>query len=86
MLTVLRLQLTVHLYAEHLLDQDHFIDWTITSLSESGMHSLPVWLLITRKYWKEFPVYRRRGRRLALALVEQLSKVRILSPNAVSLC
>ena len=74
-LTSPRLQLTEHLYAEHLLDQDHFIDWTTLSFSESDVNSLPIWLVIIKRYWNEFHVYRRRGCRLALALVGQFSKV-----------
>ena len=69
------LRLSSHLFSEHLMDQDHYIDWMVTSLHNSDLDSVPVWLLVTQIHWKEILQYRRRGRRLAEALLEQLRKV-----------
>lgn len=57
------------------MDQDHYVDWMITSLHNSDSNSVPVWLLVTQMHWKEILQYRRRGRRLAEALLEQLRRV-----------
>ena len=70
-----RLRLSSHLFSEHLMDQDHYVDWMITSLHNSDSNSVPIWLLVTQIHWKEILQYRRRGRRLAEALLEQLRRV-----------
>lgn len=57
------------------MDQEHYVDWMITSLHSSDLNSVPIWLLITRMHWKEILQYRRRGQRLAEALLEQFRRV-----------
>ncbi|KAA6408073.1 MAG: RNA polymerase II mediator complex component Srb8 [Lasallia pustulata] len=69
------LRLSSQLFSEHLMDQDHYIDWMIASLHNSDLDNAPIWLLITQIHWKEILQYRRRGRRLAEALLEQLQRV-----------
>lgn len=70
-----RLRLSSQLFSEHLMDQDHYIDWMIASLHNSDLDNVPIWLLITQIHWKEILQHRRRGRRLAEALLEQLQRV-----------
>ena len=69
------LQLVAHIYSDYLVDQEHFLDWIITSTQEAENDTLPIWLLIVQMYWKDIPLYRRRGRRLAIALSEQLYRI-----------
>lgn len=57
------------------MDQDHYVDWIITSLHNSDLSSLPIWLLITQMHWEEILQYRRRGRRLAETLLEHFRRV-----------
>ena len=77
MLTQHRLQLATHLYTEHLLDEDHFLDWIVNGLDTCPSERLFVWLLVisVSHYWKDITCCRRRGKRLAESLLNQLEKV-----------
>ena len=69
------LRLSTHLYSEHLLDQDHYLDWLIASFGDSDLDALPTWLLILRIHHQDVLQHRPRGRRLAEALLKLLEKV-----------
>ena len=77
MLTLSRLQLATHLYKEHLLDDDHFLDWILNCLDACPNERLFVWLLVVSvsHYWIDIVSCRRRGKRLAEALLNHLDKV-----------
>lgn len=77
-LIMCRLQLATHLYKEHLLDDDHFLDWIVNSLDTCPFERLFIWLLVVSvpHYWTDITCCRRRGKRLAEALLNQLDKVR----------
>lgn len=77
MLTLRRLQLATHLYKEHLLDDDHFLDWIVHGLESCPCERLFVWLLVVSVsyYWADMTYCRRRGKRLAESLLSQLDKV-----------
>ncbi|KAI5259462.1 hypothetical protein E4T42_00001 [Aureobasidium subglaciale] len=62
-------RLGTHFYVEHLLDEEHYMDWILTSLKQSSSERLPVWILLTQIYWKHLISHRRRGHRLAEALL-----------------
>lgn len=66
-------RLATFLYSELLLDQDQYLDWILTSLESSPSERLPFWLLISQIYWKDLTCVRRRGKRLAQALLSHLS-------------
>lgn len=66
------IRLTACFYQEHLLDADHYLDWVLSSLEQSSNEHLPVWIVITQIYWKAFVCQRRRGRRLADAVLLHL--------------
>jgi mediator of RNA polymerase II transcription subunit 12 len=51
------------------------MDWMVSSLENSPQAKLPMWLLITQVYWKDLLKYRKYGRRLAAALLNQLAEV-----------
>ncbi len=72
-----------HLYSEHLLDQDHYLDWLIRSIEASDLDSIPIWLLVQQIHQQELLQYRQRGRRLARAVSGQLYRVSALNlrPN-----
>jgi mediator of RNA polymerase II transcription subunit 12 len=71
------LQLATHLYKEHLLDDDHFLDWIVNGLDTSSSERLFIWLLVVSvpHYWKDITCCRRRGKRLAESLLNQLEKI-----------
>ncbi|RYP77852.1 hypothetical protein DL771_000949 [Monosporascus sp. 5C6A] len=63
------IRLATHLYAEHLVDRDHYMDWLVTGLENSNQAKLPMWLLIIQIYWKDLLRLRRHGRRLVSAIL-----------------
>ncbi|KAI1803899.1 hypothetical protein F4811DRAFT_562194 [Daldinia bambusicola] len=63
------IRLATHLYAEHLLDRDHYMDWLVAGLENSNQAKLPMWLLIIQIYWKDLLKLRRHGRRLVSAIL-----------------
>lgn len=74
-LTSYSIRLATHLYAEHLLDREHYMDWLVSSLESCPQAKLPMWLLIIQIYWRELEKFRIFGRRLVAALLDQHTKV-----------
>jgi len=68
-------RLASHLYAEQLLDREHYIDWIITQLESCNLERLPIWLLLAQVYWKDLVAERRHGRRVAESLLAQVATV-----------
>ncbi|KAK4240138.1 mediator of RNA polymerase II transcription subunit 12 [Achaetomium macrosporum] len=62
-------RLAAHLYAEHLLDREHYSEWLVSSLENTSEARLPMWMLITQLYWKDLLKLRKYGRRLVAALI-----------------
>lgn len=77
MLTHRRLQLTTHLFKEHLLEDDHYLDWVLKSLDTCSSERLFFWLLVVciPDFWLSLISSRRRGKRLAESLLGQAEKV-----------
>jgi mediator of RNA polymerase II transcription subunit 12 len=71
------LQLATYLYKEHLLDDDHFLDWMLNGLDTCPSERLFIWLLVASvpHYWTDLSSCRQRGKRLAEALLSHLGKV-----------
>lgn len=65
-----------HLYAEHLLDREHYIEWLVSGLENCSHAKLPMHLLIIQIYWKDLLRLRKHGRRLVAALLSQYTTVR----------
>ncbi|RYP32774.1 hypothetical protein DL767_005022 [Monosporascus sp. MG133] len=86
------IRLATHLYAEHLVDRDHYMDWLVTGLENSNQAKLPMWLLIIQIYWKDLLRLRRHGRRLVSAIVSHHASIYthpdrdILLPLSTQLC
>lgn len=76
-LTSSRLRLATHLYAEHLLDREHYMEWLVSGLETCSQAKLPMWLLVTQIYWKDLLRLRKYGRRLVAALLNQNTTVRL---------
>jgi len=71
-------RLAAHLYSEHLLDREHYMDWLSTSLESSPLAKAPIWLLITQIHWNDLLRYRKYGSRLVAAMCAHLQAVCIL--------
>ncbi len=69
------LRLATHLFAESLLDKDHYFEWLLNTINQVDIETLPVYLLIIKSHLKEVGQSRRYGRRLAESLSEQLHRV-----------
>ncbi|THC98039.1 hypothetical protein EYZ11_002465 [Aspergillus tanneri] len=67
--------LTARLFFERLLDHDQYLGWFLSSLEASSTKTVPVWLLMLGIYWDNIMCYRKRGRRLAEALLEKLCHI-----------
>ncbi|KAL1851634.1 RNA polymerase II mediator complex subunit [Diaporthe australafricana] len=70
------LRLATHLYAEHLLDREHYMEWLVSGLESCSQAKLPMWLLVTQIYWKDLLRLRKYGRRLVAALLHQNTTIR----------
>jgi mediator of RNA polymerase II transcription subunit 12, fungi type len=66
------LSLAIRLYAESLLDRDHYLDWIVKSTSSASLSCLPVWLLMVNLHKADLLKHRRRGKLLAEGLLEKL--------------
>ncbi|WYZ45574.1 hypothetical protein EsH8_VIII_000890 [Colletotrichum jinshuiense] len=69
------IRLATHLYAEQLVDRDHYMDWLVSGLENCTQSKLPMWILITQIYWKDLLRLRRYGRRLVNALLSHLNTI-----------
>ncbi|KAK5660677.1 hypothetical protein OQA88_12041 [Cercophora sp. LCS_1] len=65
------IRLTTHLYVEHLLDREHYMEWLVHSLENSDQAKLPMWMILVEIFWKDLLRLRKYGRRLVVALVHQ---------------
>ncbi|KAJ4140166.1 RNA polymerase II mediator complex subunit [Fusarium equiseti] len=66
------IRLATNLYAEQLLDRDHYLDWIVSGIENSLQSRIPMWLLIAQIYWKDILRFRKYGRRLVFALLSHL--------------
>lgn len=69
------IRLVSYLYAEHLLDQEQYLEWILSSLEEATVDRLPLWLLMAQIYFKDLVATRQRGKRLAEALTLHLDSI-----------
>lgn len=75
-LTACSVRLATHIYAEYLLDRDHYMDWLLDSLEKSPQSKLPIWVLIVQIYWKDMLRLRRTARKLVSVFLFHLHEVR----------
>ncbi|KAM0718290.1 hypothetical protein Q7P37_006622 [Cladosporium fusiforme] len=69
------IKLTSAFYSEGLLDRDEYLDWLVSTFASASLNKLPLWMIITQIYWRELVKLGRRGRRLAVAILEHLHVV-----------
>ncbi|KAK1833119.1 mediator of RNA polymerase II transcription subunit 12 [Podospora conica] len=70
-------RLATNLYAEHLLDREHFMEWLVHSFENCEQDKLPMWILLTEIYWKDLLKLRKYGRRLVTTLVRHHHEIQI---------
>lgn len=63
------IRLATQLYAEYLLDREHYMEWLVSNIENSSQSKLPMWVLMTQIYWKDLLQLRKYGRRLVTALI-----------------
>ncbi|KAF3765047.1 Srb8, subunit of the RNA polymerase II mediator complex [Cryphonectria parasitica EP155] len=68
-------RLATQLYAEHLLDREHYMEWVVLGIENCPNSKLPMYLLIMQIYWKDLLRLRKYGRRLVAALLSQYSTI-----------
>jgi mediator of RNA polymerase II transcription subunit 12 len=66
------MRLVFHLFIEHLLEHEHYLDWMLSAFETSTVERLPVWLVHIQLYWKFIVTSRKRGKRLAECLFKHL--------------
>ena len=77
------MQLVTHLYKDHLLEEEHFLDWVLKNLDSCPQERLFLWLLLVSIYWQDLTSSRRRSKRLAESLLNHAEKVRA-NPSVTS--
>jgi mediator of RNA polymerase II transcription subunit 12 len=67
------------LYREHLLEDDHFLDWILRCLESCASERLFLWLLVGSLYAADLTASRRRGKQFAESLLYHADKVRLFN-------
>ncbi|KAL7930403.1 hypothetical protein V8C35DRAFT_313165 [Trichoderma chlorosporum] len=69
------IRLATNLYAEQLLDRDHYLDWITSGLEHSPQSKIPMWILIAQICWADILRSRKYGRRLVYSLLAHLHTI-----------
>jgi mediator of RNA polymerase II transcription subunit 12 len=69
------IRLASHLFSEHLLDDEHYLEWLLSTLETASSQQLPIWLLFVQIYWSALTSARKRGLRLAESLLNHLEQL-----------
>ncbi|KAL7269261.1 RNA polymerase II mediator complex subunit [Rhizina undulata] len=72
---VYAVRLSAHLYADHLLDRNQFLEWYIGFLEKASLDTLPLAYLISRIFWSDLNKTRKLARRHAEALLAKVEVV-----------
>ncbi|OAL27966.1 hypothetical protein AYO22_03181 [Fonsecaea multimorphosa] len=69
------LRLITRLYLENLLDRGHYLEWILRSFTAADVGHAPFWLMVIHIYKQDLSHYRRRGARLARALIDKYRSI-----------
>lgn len=69
------LQLATCLYRDHLLEDDHYLDWILRNLDACPSERLFLWLMVASVYESDLTASRRRGKRFAESILDHVEKV-----------
>ncbi|KIW81201.1 hypothetical protein Z517_04226 [Fonsecaea pedrosoi CBS 271.37] len=78
------LRLNTRLYLENLLDRGHYLDWILHSFTTAAISHTPFWLMVIHIYKQDLSQYRRRGAKLAQALIDKYRSIDNLSDQSIS--
>ncbi|OAP60061.1 hypothetical protein AYL99_05063 [Fonsecaea erecta] len=78
------LRLNTRLYLENLLDRGHYLDWILRSFNAADVGHTPFWLMVIHIYKQDLSHYRRRGARLAKALIDKYRSVDKLPDQTIT--
>jgi len=68
-------RLVTSFYTERILDRDHFLDWVASAFARTDLDRLPIWIVLIQLYWRDLIAFARRGRKLAVSILEKLQLV-----------
>ncbi|PTB70350.1 hypothetical protein BBK36DRAFT_1109106 [Trichoderma citrinoviride] len=71
------IRLATNLYAEQLLDRDHYLDWITSGLEHSPQSKIPMWILIAQICWADILRSRKYGRRLVYSILGHLHTIHV---------
>ncbi|KAG5979483.1 hypothetical protein E4U55_005107 [Claviceps digitariae] len=69
------IRLATYLYAEQLLDRDHYLEWIVSGLENSPQSRIPMWILIAQIHWGHLLQLRKCGRRLVFSILNHLHAI-----------
>ncbi|KAG6010120.1 hypothetical protein E4U21_000154 [Claviceps maximensis] len=69
------IRLATYLYAEQLLDRDHYLEWVVSGLENSLQSRIPMWILIAQIHWAHLVQLRKCGRRLVFSILNHLHAI-----------
>ncbi|KIW32756.1 uncharacterized protein PV07_04280 [Cladophialophora immunda] len=78
------LRLITRLYLENLLDRGHYLDWILRSFTVADVGHTPLWLMVIHIYKQDLSHYRRRGARLAKALIDKYRSIDKLPDQTIT--
>ena len=77
--TISSLRLAARLFADHLLDRCHYLEWALSAFHAARMDMLPIWTVVLQIFWDEMVKHRKLGKPLSTSLLEKLDQVRAAS-------
>ncbi|KAI9660836.1 MAG: RNA polymerase II mediator complex subunit [Trizodia sp. TS-e1964] len=66
------IRLAKELYSEHLLDEEHYLDWMVAALETATLDKVPAWLLVVQAHWEAVVMTRKLSRHVSAALLEKM--------------
>jgi mediator of RNA polymerase II transcription subunit 12 len=73
--SVISLRFSTLLFAEKLLDREHFLDWLLSFISTCSLDTFPICLLFVEMYWSDLLQSRKTACRLAEGLLGKMQTV-----------
>ena len=72
-------RLATRLYLENLVDRDNYLDWIVNSFVNTNSDRLPFWLMFVQIYKRDITNSRRKGKKLAEALLSKYASFKDIS-------
>ena len=72
-------RLATRLYLENLVDRDNYLDWIVNAFVNTNSDRLPFWLMFVQIYKRDITNSRRKGKKLAEALLAKYASFKDIS-------